>query len=442
MMLRTGRFARILVAAALAVAGPGAFAQAGLKAADAKPKAKAADGAVPTAIGGGGGLVIGGISVDVGGTTAIDARLNGWREAQRQAWPALWSRMSGLAASTAPRLPDSALDSMVSAIEVEREQIGPDRYVARLAVVFDRVRASSYLGNYAALSSSPPFLVIPVLQDAGTRMGHEAGSPWLAAWARLRAGETPIDYVRIQPTPGDVILLNAWQAERRHIFLWRALIDRYQVADVVIPELILERSFAGGPVSGLMIVRFGPAGRELGRVRLRNRGGDVAALMDTAVREADKLYVAALRAGNLLPDPTLVAPDVPATAVEDTGPEIGGGYEGSGGFTVRVATPDDATLQAIQAVIAGTPGVAGVRLQSLVLGGESVLEIVADVPLAQLRYALDTRGLRLENGVIRRKAAGDAALAPPAPVEEQLEETEAPATGPGAPKSLLPGTRP
>lgn len=442
-MQRLPKFPTCL-AAALVLAGAGAplWAQAGLKAADSKPKAKSADPSVPTAIGGGGGLVIGGVAVDVGGKTAIDARLNGWREAQRLAWPALWSRMSGLAASTAPRLPDSALDSMVSAIEVEREQIGPDRYVARLAVVFDRVRASSYLGNYAALSSSPPFLVIPVLQDAGTRMAHEAQSPWLAAWARLRAGETPIDYVRIQPTPGDAILLNAWQSERRHIFLWRALIDRYQVADVVIPELILERRFAGGPVSGLLIVRFGPGGRELGRVRLTNRGGDVAGLMDTAVREADRMYVTALRAGNLLPDPTLIPPEVPATAVEDTGPEIGGGYEGAGGFAVRVATPDDATLQAIQSLIAGTPGVAGVRLQSLVLGGESVLEIVADVPRAELRYALDLRGLRLENGVIRRKVATDPALAPPAPVEDQLEETgaaEAPAPARGAPKSLLPG---
>ena len=99
------------------------------------------------------------------------------------------------------------------------------------------------------------------------------------------------------------------------------------LADVLMPELILDRSWQGGPVSGLLVVRFGPAGREIGRVRLTNRSGDVAGLMDTAVRESDKLYVAALRAGNLLPDPSLIEPDVPATALEDTGPEIGGGFE-------------------------------------------------------------------------------------------------------------------
>ena len=420
-------FAVGMAAVALAAAAP-VLAQAGLKAADAKPKAKEADPDVPTAIGGSGGLVVSGIDVDVGGKSPSDARLNGWREAQRQAWPALWARMSGQAAGTAPRLADGALDSMVSAIEVEREQVGPDRYVARLAVVFDRARASTYLGRYAALSSSPPFLVLPVLQDAATRMAHEPASPWLAAWARLRAGESPIDYVRIQPTPGDTILLNAWQAERRHLFLWRALIDRYQVADVLIPELILDRSWQGGPVSGLLIVRFGPAGREIGRVRLNNRSGDVAGLMDTAVRESDKLYVAALRAGNLLPDPNLLEPDVPATALEDTGPEIGGGFEGGGGFTVRVVTPDDATLQSIQAAVAGTPGVEGVRLQSLVLGGESSLEIVSSIPMAELRYALDARGLRLDGGSLRRRAAGEAALPPPQPAaqEEQLQETPGP----------------
>lgn len=439
------------LAAPLPVSGPfslsGAAVAQTVRAADAKPKKKEADPETPTAIGGSGGLVIGGVSVDVSGKNPTDARLNGWREAQRQAWPALWARMSGLAPGTAPRLADSSLDSMVSAIEVEREQVGPTRYVARLAVVFDRVRASSYLGRYANLASSPPFLVVPVLQDAATRQAHEESSPWLAAWSRLRAGETPIDYVRIQPTPGDVILLNAWQAERRHIFLWRMLIDRYQVADVLIPELVVDRSYVGGPVSGLLIVRFGPSGRELGRVRLSNRAGDIAGLTDTAVREADKLYVAALRAGNLLPDPNLIEPDVAPTEVEDTGPQFDAGFEegAARAISVRVATPDDATLQSVQRLVAATPGVVGVRLQSLVLGGESVLEIIPAVSAAELRYALDRQGLRLDGNVLRRRGAGEAPLAPAVESggEAQIEESDgpAPSTAPGAPKSLLPGTK-
>lgn len=382
------------------------------RAADAKPRPKADSGAVPTAIGGSGGLVVSGIDVDVGGKNPSEARMNGWRQAQREGWKALWNRMSGLPANSAPNLADSALDGIVSAIEIEREQIGPDRYVGRLAVIFDRVRASSYLGRFAALSSSPPFLLLPVLQDAATRQAHEADSPWLAAWARLRAGESPIDYVRIRPTPGDTILLNAWQAERRHLFLWRALIDRYQVADVLIPELILDRSFDGGPLTGLLIVRFGPTGREVGRVRLTNRAGDVNGLMDTAVREADTLYIAALRSGNLLPDPSLIEPEAPVEETDDSDEETGG-WEAAGGVQVGVLTPDDQTLQSIQRTVAGTPGVAGVTLRAISLGGESTLEIAASVPMDELRYNLDQRGLRLEGGKLRRRAAGEAPLPPP-----------------------------
>ena len=425
------RFAAICMMLVLVAPAP-AMAQA-KRAADASPPEKQAEGDAPTAIGSSGGLVISGVDVDVSGRNPNDARMNGWREAQRQAWPALWVRMSGQAASTAPHLSDGALDGIVSAIEIEREQVGPTRYVARLAVVFDRLRASSYLGRYANIASSPPFLLIPVLQDAATREAHEADSPWLAAWSRLRAGETPIDYVRIRPTPGDVILLNAWQAGRRHLFLWRMLIDRYQVADVVIPELILDRSYVGGPLSALLIVRFGTSGKELGRVRLSNRTGDVQGLADTAVREADRIYVAALREGHLLPDPNLIPPDEELSALEDSGPTLDAGFESGGhsALRVRVQTPDDASLQAIQRIVAGTAGVAGVRLQSLVLGGESVLEILPAVSTEQLRYALDQRGLRLDGGQLRRRREGEAALPPPVATggEDQIQESTVPAGG-------------
>jgi hypothetical protein len=424
------------------------------RAADALPPSKAESG-VPLAIGGGGGLIVGGVEVDTTGKTDIEARLNGWREAQRLAWPALWNRMSGQPASTAPRLADGALDGMVSAIEVEREQLGGRRYIARLAVVFDRARAATYLGRYAALASSPPFLLMPVLQDAAVRMGHEPDSPWLAAWARLRAGESPIDYVRIQPTPGDVILLSAWAAERRSIRLWRQLIDRYAVADVLIPELILDRTVVNGPVTGLLIVRFGPTGREIGRIRLTNRAGNVAGLMDEAVRQADRLYVAALRAGNLLPDPALVEPELAEALPEDLA-QFGAadGLADAGetaALRVRVASPDDATLAGIERAIRGTPGVTTVRTASYVLGGDSIVELSATLSIAELRFRLDRRGLRLveEPGGwrIRQRLAEEAPLAPPAPapaLEPVLEEAAppgpaAPPPPENAPAQLLPG---
>ena len=46
-------------------------------------------------------------------------------------------------ASSPSTLSDSALDGLVTGIVVENEQIGPNRYVARLGVLFDRNRAAS-----------------------------------------------------------------------------------------------------------------------------------------------------------------------------------------------------------------------------------------------------------------------------------------------------------
>lgn len=398
---------------------PGAvLAQAAESAATA-----AADGdQTATAIGGSGGLVIGGIQVDTRGKTPDEARGNGWREAQRLAWPALWKRMSGQDEASAPKLADSALDGIVSAIEIENERIGSNRYVARLAVVFDRVRTSRFLGRYAEVNASPPFLVMPVLQDAATRYAYEDNSPWLQAWNRLRAGETPVDYVRIQPTPGDVILLNSWQTQRRHLVLWRMLIERYQVADVLIPELILERSHVDGPLEAVLIVRMGTAGRKLGRVRLRNQAGNLADLMDTAVREADHIYVAALRAGNLVPDPALIPEEENILELEDTGPKFGGNLALSDWPPVRVEveTPDDSSLQALQRRIMATAGVIRVRVQSLALGAVSTLEIIAAIPPEELRFALDRQGLRLSGGRLRQRRASEQPLAPP--VEEAMDQ--------------------
>jgi len=322
-----------------------------------------------------------------------------------------------------------ALDGIVSAIEVEEEQIGGNRYIARLAVVFDRARATAYLGQFSELAASPPFLVIPVLQDAGTRFGHEPGSPWLAAWARLRGGESPVDYIRIQPTPGDTILLSAWVTEQRDVRFWQYLVDRYAVADVMIPELILERSHAGGPVTALLIARFGPAGREVGRMRLANRRGDADALMDEAVRQADRLYVMALRAGNLLPEPKLLAlgglAEIPAAA-----PGIGDAGDWAAGATlvVRVASPDDATLVAIEQALRAVPGISSVRTTSYVLGGMSRLEIGTALAPDQLAVMLDSVGLRLdrapEGPIVRRRRPDEAPLAPPPPSPQEGTATD------------------
>ena len=93
-----------------------------------------------------GTLEIDGIHVDVGGKDAQSARYSGWRIAQRQGFKMLWAKSHGLPIAQAPSLTDSQLDDIVSSIIVDRERIGPNRYIADLGVLFDRDRAGQLLG--------------------------------------------------------------------------------------------------------------------------------------------------------------------------------------------------------------------------------------------------------------------------------------------------------
>ena len=77
---------------------------------------------------------------------AQTARFSGWRIAQRQGFRALWAKLHNAPIAQAPNLPDGTLDQIVSSINVEHEQIGPNRYIADLGVLFDRARAAPFLG--------------------------------------------------------------------------------------------------------------------------------------------------------------------------------------------------------------------------------------------------------------------------------------------------------
>lgn len=122
-----------------------------------------------------------GIEVNVGGDNAEDARSKGWREAQRKAWEKLWSTNGS--GGAAPGLDDATIESMVSAVVVEHEQIGPRRYIARLGVIFDRARTGERLGMTGVKARSAPLLVIPVLYQGGVATVFETRTPWQKAWA-------------------------------------------------------------------------------------------------------------------------------------------------------------------------------------------------------------------------------------------------------------------
>ena len=176
-----------------------------------------------TPINSSGDFLASGILVDVTGDNADDARSKGWREAQRQGWKQLYRQING---SDGPALNDSVLDGIVTAIVVEEEQIGPRRYVARLGVQFDRVRAGQILGVSGRTLRSPPLLVIPVYSIDGMQQVFEQRSAWQRAWAEYNTGQSAIDYVRTAGTGPDTLLLNSGQIGRRGRVWWRVILDQ------------------------------------------------------------------------------------------------------------------------------------------------------------------------------------------------------------------------
>lgn len=377
-----------------------------------------------------GSFEVSGIAVDVSAKTADAARLGGWRIAQRKGWAMLWSKTHG-GSLNAPGLSDAALDAIVAGIVVDEEQIGPTRYVARLGVLFDRARAGQILGVSGQVSRSPPLLVIPVEWSGGTARSFEARTEWQKAWARFRAGASPIDYVRPSGSGSDPLLLNIGQAQRPGRRWWRLLLDQYGAADVLVPQVRLERRWPGGPVVGYFSARFGPDNRVLATFTLRVPNSDaLPQMLDEGVRRIDQEYSTALAMGLLRPDPSLILemPVDPESlllneseglAVENAEDALTNeSVAGTASITVQFDTPDVASVSATESAVRGVPGVRAASTTSLALGGVSVMRVAFAGDLATLRAALTARGFRVEegNGALRiRRGAAAAPAAPPAP---------------------------
>jgi len=363
-----------------------------------------------TPINSSGDFLASGITVDVIGDNAEDAREKGWREAQRKGWAQLYKRING---SDGPALGDSVLDGIVTAIVVEHEQIGPRRYVATLGVQFDRVRAGQILGVSGRTLRSPPLLVIPVYSIDGIEQVFEQRSAWQRAWAEYNTGQSAIDYVRTAGTGADTLLLNPGQTGRRGRVWWRVILDQYGAADVLIPIARVEYSYPGGPIRGVFTARFGPDNKLIDSFTMT--GPSPAALpdmMEKAVARMDAIYTGALAAGVLrtdtylvlekpvekadLPEETVTEDDALPTETDSSTPVAP--VAGVQSFTVQYSSPDVDSVSATERAVGGVAGVQSASTTSLALGGTSVMRVSFRGDLAALKAALVARGFKVQEG--------------------------------------------
>jgi hypothetical protein len=199
------------------------------------------------------------------------------------------------------------LDGITAAIVVEREQIGPRRYVAKLGVLFDRARAGQLLGVSGVARRSAPLMLLPVTYSAGAPTVFEQRTSWQRSWAKFRTADSTIDYVRPSGAGGESLLLNAGQPERRSRIWWRTILDQFGAADVIIPIARIERQWPGGPVIGRFSARYGPDNKFLGAFTLRtSSSAGIPAMMDQAVLRMDQLFQSAFSSGRLRADASLV----------------------------------------------------------------------------------------------------------------------------------------
>lgn len=364
-----------------------------------------------TPINSSGDFLASGILVDVTGDNADDAREKGWREAQRLGWAQLYRKLNG---SDGPELGDSVLDGIVTAIVVEEEQIGPRRYVAKLGVQFDRVRAGQILGVSGRTLRSPPLLVIPVYSLDGIPQVFEQRSAWQRAWAEYNTGQSAIDYVRTAGTGADTLLLNSGQTGRRGRIWWRVILDQYGAADVLTPIARVEYSYPGGPIKGTFTARFGPDSKLISSFTMT--GPSPAALpdmMEKAVARMDRIYIDALAAGVLRTDTYLVLekpveredlPEEAATTDEEALPsETDSSVPttaavGVQSFTVQYSSPDVDSVTATERAVGGIAGVQSASTTSLALGGTSVMRVTFRGDIAALSAALAARGYKVQEG--------------------------------------------
>jgi hypothetical protein len=336
-----------------------------------------------------GTLEIGGIHVDVGGKDAMSARFAGWRIAQREGFRRLWAKSRNRPLSQAPSLSDSTLDDIVSSIIVEHEQIGPNRYIAELGVLFDRAKAGQLLGIEGVGDRSQPMLLIPILTTAGTRTSLELRNPWQRAWAEFRTSQSPIDYVRVSGMGVDPLLINAGQSRRPGRGWWRNILDIYGASDILVAEVMVHRRYPGGPAIARFIGRHGPDGEIVGGFDLTapNSAG-MAAMMAEGVRRMDQLFVDAFHAGALRRDSSLNLPPPPPPPPEEEAQEEHAAMR----YQVGVVAPNSATYNSALAHLRAVPGVERVEQVNIALGDTSYFFVTYRGDLGTLRSVLTARG--------------------------------------------------
>jgi len=346
--------------------------------------------------------------------------------------------------SEAPNLPDGTLDQIVSSINVEHDQIGPNRYIADLGVEFDQARAAPFLGVEGGdIQRSVPMLLVPITVSAGTATTVELRNAWQRAWAQFRTSQSPINYVRISGMGADPILINAAQTHRPGRGWWRNLLDMYGASDILVAEVQLQRLYPGGPARARFIARHGPDDEIVGGFTLTAASSDgIPAMMAQGAQQMDQLFAQALASGRLTRDSSLDLPPPPALP-PPLEQKTAAPTNLVNSFQVQVTGKNVHFYNFAMAHLRTLAGVESATPQQINPGGTSYILVKYKGDLSQLASALSGRGwvVDLANGsVVKIHSDSDKPPAMPPPPVQSPVATPTPAQPPkgaGAPTGTI-----
>jgi hypothetical protein len=337
----------------------------------------------------------------------------------------------------APNLPDSTLDDIVSSINVEREQIGPNRYIADLGILFDRARAAQYLGvEGGEVQRSVPMLLIPVVVTGGTQTSVELKNAWQRAWAQFRTSQSPIDYVRVSGLGVDPMLVNAAQIVRPGRGWWRNIIDLYGAADILVAEVQLQRVYPGGPARARFIARHGPDNEVVGGFTLTAPNSDaIPGMMAEGVRRMDELFSTALAAGRLERDSSLDLPPPPVIELPEVPLPVARTVTNA--YQVQITGPDVNFYNFAMAQLRTLPGIQSASPQQINPSGTSYVLVAYRGDIASLAGALSARGwvVDFSGTVVRLRSSSSKPppIPPPPPVQPPTTPAQPPQTSQAEP---------
>jgi hypothetical protein len=328
-------------------------------------------------------------------------------------------------------LPDGTLDQIVSSINVEREQIGPRRYIADLGILFDSARAAQFLGvEGGEIQRSVPMLLIPVTVSGGTATTVELRNAWQRAWAEFRTSQSPIDYVRVSGMGADPLLINASQTARPGRGWWRNLLDLYGATDILVAEVQLQRLYPGGPARARFIARHGPDDQIVGGFTLTAPNSEaVPAMLAQGVQRMDQIYSQALAAGALSRDPSLNQPPPPPLPELPPLPKPVAKAAATNAYQVQVTGTDVNIYNFAMAHLRTLPGIASATPQQINPKGTSYILVSYRGDISQLAAALSARGWVVETSgtVVKLRSSSEKPPAlPPPPVQPQAKPAPQP----------------